>query len=892
MIADWPGVDARWSREIDVPSTAAVDAPGAVRRWHVLDNGAELTRSGLAPAGTLLCVHGNPTWSYLWRSLLAAGSNPAHPWRVVAVDQLDMGFSERTGTFRRLADRIQDLGDLTDALALDGPVVTVGHDWGGVVSLGWALAHQDQLAGVVLTNTAVHQPAGSPIPPALRLALHPAVHTWGTTTSDAFLRVTHSLAHPPLPADVRNAYMAPYRTASRREGVGNFVADIPVDASHPSFAALSGVAEGLRSLDVPALMLWGPRDPIFSDRYLKDLIGRLPHADVHRYEGAGHLLAEDRDIAPAVFDWLAGRVTGSGEDSPAVRRSMPQVPAGEGFRPLWSLLAELAAGPSQGEPAVVEMKADGTVARSLTWQQLDNAVGRLAAGLDRAGVRPGSRVSLMVPPGVDLTVALYACLRLGAVVVVADAGLGTRGLSRAVKGATPDFLIGIDKALAAARVLGWPARRISVRDLPAARRRILGVETSLAALAREGSRPTAWPNDGGASHPDPDSPAAVLFTSGSTGPAKGVVYTHRQLAAMRDTVAETFGIHPGQRLVAGFAPFALLGPALGTVSVTPAMDVTAPRTLTARALADAAAAIDATVVFASPAALRNVAATSGGLTAEGTAALKRVELLLSAGAPVPEPLLAEVQRLLPGASLHTPYGMTEALPVTDISLEQILAASADAESGAKPGTGNGVCVGRPVHGARVALIPLAADGTAPGSLPVTEAGITGEILVSAPHVKEAYDRLWLTEEASAAESGWHRTGDVGHFDADGRLWVEGRIAHVITAPGAVVTPVGAEQAIERLAGIRMAAIVGVGPAGTQAVTAVVETVPPVRKAGPAGVDLAGKVREAARTAGVSVAAVLVVPAQPTDIRHNAKIDRTRLSRWASSVLAGGRPGTP
>jgi acyl-coenzyme A synthetase/AMP-(fatty) acid ligase len=322
------------------------------------------------------------------------------------------------------------------------------------------------------------------------------------------------------------------------------------------------------------------------------------------------------------------------------------------------------------------------------------------------------------------------------------------------------------------------------------------------------------------------------------------------------------------------------------------MDVTAPRTLTARALADAAAAIDATVVFASPAALRNVVATSGGLSAEGTAALKRVELLLSAGAPVPEPLLAEMQRLLPGASLHTPYGMTEALPVTDISLEQIRAAAFDAGSGTKPGAGNGVCVGRPVHGARVAVIPLAADGTAPGSTPVTDAGITGEILVSAPHVKDMYDRLWLTQEASTGVAGWHRTGDVGHFDSDGRLWVEGRLAHVVTAPGSVVTPVGAEQAIERVAGIRMAAIVGVGPAGTQAVTAVVETVPPVRKAGPAGPELAGKVREAARTAGISVAAVLVVPAQPTDIRHNAKIDRMRLSRWAASVLAGGRAGTP
>ncbi|MBT2568333.1 alpha/beta fold hydrolase [Arthrobacter sp. ISL-85] len=894
VIADWPGVNAEWSREIDVPSTSSADAPGAVRRWHLLDNGAELARRGLTPTGTLLCVHGNPTWSYLWRSLLAAGSDPAHPWRVVAVDQLDMGFSERTGTFRRLADRINDLGDLTDALALAGPVVSVGHDWGGVISLGWALAHRDQLAGVVLTNTAVHQPAGSPIPPALRLALHPAVHKWGTTTSDAFLRVTHALAHPPLPADVRDAFMVPYRGASRRAGVGNFVADIPVGASHPSFAALNGVAEGVRGLDVPALMLWGPRDPIFSDRYLKDLITRLPHADVHRYEGAGHLVAEDRNIAPAVFDWLASRIT-CGGDSVAEASAVAEAarPADENaFKPLWALLKDLAAGPSAGERAVVEMAPDGAVARSLTWQQLEESVAHLSAGLEGAGLRPGSRVSLMVPPGVDLTVALYACLRLGAVVVVADAGLGTKGLSRAVKGATPDVLIGIDKALAAARALGWAARRISVKDLPAGPRRLLGVETSLAALAREGSAKNARSGAVPSRRPAPDSPAAVLFTSGSTGPAKGVLYTHRQLAAMRDTVAGTFGIQPGNRLVAGFAPFALLGPALGTVSVTPAMDVTAPRTLTAGALADAAAAIDATVVFASPAALRNVVATQAGLTAEGTAALGRVELLLSAGAPVPEPLLAEVQRLLPAASLHTPYGMTEALPVTDISLEQIQAAAADAEAGTVPGAGNGVCVGRPVRGARTAVVPLAADGTAPAAAPVTEAGVTGEILVSAAHVKDGYDRLWLTEQVSAGPAGWHRTGDVGHFDADGRLWVEGRLAHIITAPDAVVTPVGAEQAIERLDCVRMAAVVGVGPAGTQAVAAVVETVPPVRKAGPAGAELAGKVRAAAHRAGVSVAAVLVVPAQPTDIRHNAKIDRSRLSQWASSVLAGGRPGMP
>ena len=117
--------------------------------------------------GTVLCVHGNPTWSYLWRALLA---DPPPGWRVVAVDQLGMGYSERIGAVRRLAQRIEDLDRLVHGMDVTGPVVTVAHDWGGPVSLGWALAHRDQLAGVVLTNTAVHQPEGARAPTLIRMA--------------------------------------------------------------------------------------------------------------------------------------------------------------------------------------------------------------------------------------------------------------------------------------------------------------------------------------------------------------------------------------------------------------------------------------------------------------------------------------------------------------------------------------------------------------------------------------------------------------------------------------------------------------------------------------------------------------------------------------------------
>lgn len=859
----FPGVKEIYSKYLDVPSTSAVDGTAGVSyRWHVLDNQEELSERGITPLGTLLCVHGNPTWSYLWRSLLNHVSEHHLPWRVVAVDQLDMGYSERTGKFRRLADRVNDLNDLTEALQIGDNVTTVGHDWGGIISLGWATAHQDRLKNVVLTNTAIH-PAGFELPAALKLASHPAVHGWGTKTTRAFLQVTHSLARPALAPEVRNAFMAPYTTASARDGVANFVADIPFDDSHPSRAKLDEISEAVRTLSVPVLMLWGPKDPVFSDRYLRDLIWRMPQAQVHRFEGASHLVGEDRDIATPIFNWL---------DVDTSASASARAESSTAYQPM---LAELDSRSNDHSLAVVDIHPP----RSLSWSELGQRVNALAAGLQEIGVKAGDRVNLLVPPGIELTSLIYACLRLGAVIVVADAGLGTKGLGRAIKGAGPSFLIGIDRALTGARVLNWPGIKISVSSLSPKKRTLLGVAHTLDELLEIGGRKTV---DASSFEPAaPDADAAILFTSGSTGPAKGAVYTHRQLAAMRDTLRDTYDLKAGSGLVAGFAPFALLGPALGATSVTPDMDVTAPRTLTATALAEAATAINATTIFASPAALANVLDTKSELNTAQHKKLAAVSLLLSAGAPIPEPLLAKVQDLVPNAKVHTPYGMTEALPVTDIDLAGIREA----------GNGNGVCVGTAVAGATVAIAPIDARGAA-GDQPEYTPNVTGEILVRAPHVKDRYDRLWITESASSSIAGWHRTGDVGHLDDAGRLWVEGRLVHVLSTAAGAITPVAAENAVQGVRGAGRAALVGVGPDGTQAAVVVMETVPAVRKPGPASASVAAKVREAVAPTGIEVAAVLVVPALPTDIRHNSKIDRAALAKWASKSLAGGRIRKP
>lgn len=825
--AGLPGLDRDWSRLV-----TARDAAGIPRTWHVLDRQPPAT-----PRLTVVCVHGNPTWSYLWRSVLASAPDDV---RVVAIDHLDMGYSERTGTVRRLADRVDDLESVIDALEIRTPIVTVAHDWGGPISLGWVLRHRERVRGVVLLNTSVHQPDDADFPAIIAAARFAPIRQANTVATPAFVRGTTAVSGRRMAPDVAAAFAAPYRGRVRRAAVGAFVADIPVEPDHPSRATLAAIASGVTELTVPALLLWGPGDPVFGDRYLRDLLARLPHADVHRYEGARHLVIED---APALsgdlWQWIG--------DLDAPRPATREVTGGA---PIDSRLAERARTTPTAD-AVVEWR--DAAWRRIPWGQLARTVDRLAAGLRARGVAPGDRVAVLIPPGADLIAVVYACWRIGAVIVVTDAGLGVRGIHRALRGAGPRYVIGIPRALALVRTLRLPGQRIAVADLPAIAR--LGDAATPPAIAVS-----------------PQDDAAVVFTSGSTGPAKGVVYTHERIAATRDLLASHYGFTDDDALVAAFAPWAVLGPALGIASVLPDMDVTSPSTLRASALADAIAAVDGTVMWASPAALRAVLSSAADLTAEQLGSFASLRLVLGAGAPVPAATLDGIARLCPHADVRTPYGMTEALPVTDVTLAEIVAA----------GPGPGVLVGRPLPGLRVAVSAVDGHGRATGE-PTTTPGVLGEILVSGPHLKDRYDRLWATERASARDAGWHRTGDVGSLDVDERLWIGGRLAHVITTPYGPVAPVGLEQRIEALPDVVHAAVVGVGPVGVQAIVAIV--VLSDRSTGPAGIDLIDQIRG---SVDEPIAAVLLRGDLPVDIRHQSKVDRRALAGWADTVLAGHR----
>ena len=859
-----PGIDPAWSRTIDIDGVT----------MHVLERPAQ----GQARV-TLLAVHGNPTWSYLWRRLL----DDAPPdWRVIAVDQIGMGYSDRPEGMRRLADRVADLGRATEVLEVKGPVVTVAHDWGGPVSLGWALAHRDMLAGVVLANTAVHQPPRAPAPTLIRLARSRPLLDAVTRRTTTFLRGT-TLMSRDMSGDVARAFRAPYADASRRAAIRDFVADIPLSADHPSAATLDAIAEGIESLDVPVLLAWGSDDPVFSDRYLRDLHARMPHADIHRYEKARHLVTEDAaSWFPDVLTWISHRVL----DTPAP--PSPEVAGAADVVPMGHALEARAGDPGI---ALADLRSD----RRVTWAMLATRTREIAAGLVDMGVKPGDRIALLVTPSADLIACVYAAWRIGAVVVVADSGLGVRGMRRALRSAEATHVVGIPAGLGLARTLDLPGVRILAgRTGPATR--VLGADASLAEVARRGRDYLAASDL--PSVPTGDSDALVAFTSGATGPSKGVVYTHARLAHLRDALRSAYSIGSEDALVAAFAPWSVLGPALGIPSAIPDMDLTDASTLTARALADATAAVGGTLAWASPTAVRAVVGSGDALDQSGRAALAGLHFLLVAGAPVPVELLERASALLPAATLATPYGMTEALPLTEVTLRELREAS-----------GHGVLVGRPLDGVDIAIAPLDAAGVPASDIlqraepSVVESGsprepsttdpsapavdVTGEIVVRCAWMRDRYDRRWATQHRADTPRGWHRTGDVGHIDEQGRLWVEGRLAHVLTCADGPVTPVAAELAAQREARVPLAALVGVGPAGAQVPVAVL--LAPGPALGLADVDITARVRSAVREAtGLELAAVLTMRSLPVDVRHRSKVDRTRIAREAADYLAGER----
>ena len=529
------------------------------------------------------------------------------------------------------------------------------------------------------------------------------------------------------------------------------------------------------------------------------------------------------------------------------------------------------------QPGRVAMRCPDSAGRysaELTYAQLDARSDALAAGLVKYGIVRGSRTVVMVRPSPEFFLLMFALFKAGIVPVLVDPGIDKRALKQCLDEAQPEAFIGIPLAQLARVLLGW-AR--NAKKIVTVGRRYGWGGTTLARIESMGA--DAGPQLAATTA---DEVAGILFTSGSTGVPKGVVYRHRHFVAQIELLREAFGMQPGGVDLPTFPPFALFDPALGLTSIIPDMDPTRPASADPRKLHAAIARFGVTQLFGSPALMKVL--TDFGQPLPG------VQRVTSAGAPVPPDVVAKICALLPEtAQFWTPYGATECLPVAVIEGRELQSTRQDTERGA------GTCVGRAVPPNEVRIIRIVdapiADWSGVELLPI---GAVGEITVAGPTATDSYfNREAATRAAKISErlaDGStrivHRMGDVGYFDEQGRLWFCGRkTQRVETAEGPLYTE-QVEPVFNTHPAIRRTALVGIGEPGHQRPVLCYELLPDIAVSDQEKLVAELKVITLAHPHTACIETFLRHPAFPVDIRHNAKIGREKLALWATEKFKG------
>jgi len=497
---------------------------------------------------------------------------------------------------------------------------------------------------------------------------------------------------------------------------------------------------------------------------------------------------------------------------------------------------------------------------ALNFAELDAEVAAWSRRLTRAGIRRGDRTLVMVRQGLPLIASVFAIFRVGAVPVVIDPGMGLKSFLACVAHSRPRALVGIPLAQLISRVFRAPFRSVAVR---------VGASGSLTARLESGG--TARPDDVPVTYCAATDLAAVLFTSGSTGAPKGVCYQHGMFDAQIRLIRETYGIEPGEIDLPMLPIFALFNPALGMTTIVPEIDPRRPAAFDPARIVQAIRQEQVTNSFGSPTLWRKI----GDYCREKNVTLPSLRRVLCAGAAVPASLWENSHAFLPRGRLHSPYGATEALPVASVSADEIA-----------PDSVRGACVGRPVREIDVRIIAITDEPIATMiEARLLHPGEVGEIVVRGPVVTETYDvRPDATRRAKIhGEAGvWHRMGDCGYLDADGRLWFCGRKVERVETPTGTLQTEPCEQVFRSHARAARCALIGLGERGRQQPALVVETrVRNPEDARAFAQELRALGRNHPHTAVIN--RFYFREKFPVDVRHNAKIHRLTLAKWAETA---------
>lgn len=510
----------------------------------------------------------------------------------------------------------------------------------------------------------------------------------------------------------------------------------------------------------------------------------------------------------------------------------------------------------------------------LTFQQLDRESDKLAFGLESAGIGRGIRTVLMVKPSLEFFVLVYALFKTGAIPVVVDPGMGIGRMIRCLGETKPRAFIGIPLAHVI-RIL-FPKYFGTVYTAITVGRRWFWRGETYASLCQ-----TPWlpyePAD-----TNRDDTAAILFTTGSTGPAKGVVYTHGTFDAQIQSIRECFDIGENEIDLPTFPLFALFDPALGMTAVIPDMDPTRPALVNPERIIEAIENQGVTNLFASPALLNRVG-RYGEANCLRLSPLKRV---VSAGAPVSTENIARFAALIDEeAEIFTPYGATEAMPVTCIGSGEILS-----ETGALSDKGFGICVGRPVSGVEVEIIRISDDPIEiwNDDLLLADDDI-GEIVVSGDVVTRQYYKNPAADALGKIQQGdkiWHRMGDLAWRDKTGRIWFCGRKNHRVETELGPLYTIPCEAIFNRHPSVARSALVGVGNERYQKPVMCIELHKDNNHRSLSGIETELLAMAQKHILVKDIQTILFHKKFPVDIRHNSKIFREKLALWATAKVSG------
>jgi acyl-CoA synthetase (AMP-forming)/AMP-acid ligase II/pimeloyl-ACP methyl ester carboxylesterase len=842
-------------------------------RMHYIDEGT---------GPVVLLLHGNPTWSFLYRNVIRELRDS---FRLIAPDFLGCGLSDRTPGVRfKAIDRINQLEEFVTALGLT-KFSMVMHDWGGPLGTGFMLKRLESIDRIIYLNTTLTETES--LPPIIKLAALPVIGKALTRHTNTFVRLTTSMgAFKKLTPDVVEGYKAPYNTRQQRDAIWDFVDDIPFDASHPTYSQMVEIAAGLPKVaQKPVKIIWGLRDPCFHREMLSKVAAHFPQAEILEIADASHLVLDDAPqvAIPAIKEFLS---------RPSHIVSTPTPVAAQREEGSIHVIYDQVMRIAEEQPTLsavitprwVRDPINGSALHyaHTTYGELAKLVNQYQRGLADAGLAPGDRVLMLVPPGADFLALTVAIGGRGATPVFVDPGIGMERLSKCIQDAAPHAFIGSPKAHILRHLHPHLFNRlkfyVTAAEWAFSRGKSLG---HFKRFANAPIAPVPLPVHQSSGPLKATNTALIAFTSGATGTPKGVIFTNEMLAAELNLIRDVLGQHSGARDLALLPIFSLFNVALGVASVFPSMPVGKPLALDPAQVVKLVNDLAIDSSFGSPTLWNKIA----DYTFRTGATLPTIRRVFMAGAAVSASTIARVQKVLPNAVVSTPYGATESLPVTFITAEELASTPKQRAVTGEQGT----LVGKAVPGTQIRIIKSSLDAI-PSIAETVSLGIgeIGEVIVRGENCSPEYLRRIDANRLGKIvdnDTFWHRMGDLGYLDEAGNLYYCGRKSHSVYTAERAFHSVPIEEIFNQLAKLRRTALVGIRAGKEPAI--VVEPLPEFwpdtpQKEEAFRAELRALAVQTPLTA--SITTFFFHRSFPVDARHNAKIFREQLQEWADRSL--------